>query len=231
MTEGEWLTATDPRPMLQSLRGKACATDRKLRLFACASARLVWRLAADYQPQKAIEIAERFADGGESDERLHTAGRDVMSWFLYVVEDLSLLDARSSAAIQAGQATCLRRSIHAARVAANQAVEAAGEGTAAGETTRQRLAALLACIVRRLAAPAVDPAWLSWQGAIVVQLAQAAYDERQLPEGTLDPARLALLADALEDAGCTDADLLGHLRGPGPHVRGCWALDLLLAKG
>jgi len=42
--------------------------------------------------------------------------------------------------------------------------------------------------------------------------------------------RLPLLADALEDAGCTDAELLGHLRGPGPHVRGCWALDLVLGK-
>jgi len=42
---------------------------------------------------------------------------------------------------------------------------------------------------------------------------------------------LPVLADALEEAGCTDADLLGHLRGPGPHVRGCWVLDLLLGKG
>jgi hypothetical protein len=41
---------------------------------------------------------------------------------------------------------------------------------------------------------------------------------------------LPILADALEDAGCTDAELLGHLRGPGPHVRGCWALDLVLGK-
>jgi hypothetical protein len=43
-------------------------------------------------------------------------------------------------------------------------------------------------------------------------------------------ARGALLADALEDAGCTDAELLGHLRSPGPHVRGCWAVDLVLGK-
>jgi hypothetical protein len=41
---------------------------------------------------------------------------------------------------------------------------------------------------------------------------------------------LALLADALEDAGCIDADLLGHLREPGPHVLGCWAVDLVLGK-
>jgi hypothetical protein len=72
-----------------------------------------------------------------------------------------------------------------------------------------------------------DPDWLT---PTVVSLAQAAYDERQLPEGTLDPARLSVLADALEDAGCTDAELLGHLRGPGPHIRGCWVLDLLLGK-
>ncbi|HKB40626.1 MAG TPA: hypothetical protein VKD72_29640, partial [Gemmataceae bacterium] len=44
------------------------------------------------------------------------------------------------------------------------------------------------------------------------------------------PARLAVLADALEDAGCSDADLLSHLRGSGPHVRGCWAVDLILGK-
>jgi hypothetical protein len=40
----------------------------------------------------------------------------------------------------------------------------------------------------------------------------------------------AILADALEEAGCTDAAILSHLRGPGPHVRGCWVVDLLLGK-
>jgi hypothetical protein len=64
----------------------------------------------------------------------------------------------------------------------------------------------------------------------VNRLAEAAYEERSLPEGTLDAARLAILADALEDAGCTDTDILGHLREPGPHVRGCWAVDRVLAK-
>ena len=53
---------------------------------------------------------------------------------------------------------------------------------------------------------------------------------RALPSGTLEPERLALLADALEDAGCDSAEVLGHLRGPGPHVRGCWALDLCLGR-
>jgi hypothetical protein len=64
----------------------------------------------------------------------------------------------------------------------------------------------------------------------VVSVARAAYEERQLPAGTLDNTRLAVLADAVEEAGCTDAALLGHCRGAGPHVRGCWAVDALLGK-
>ena len=55
------------------------------------------------------------------------------------------------------------------------------------------------------------------------KLAEAIYEERAFD-------RLAVLADALEEAGCTNPDILGHLRGPGPHVRGCWVLDCLLGK-
>jgi hypothetical protein len=76
----------------------------------------------------------------------------------------------------------------------------------------------------------INPAWLEWQHDIVQEFARTAYENRRLPRGTLDPGRLGLLGDALEDAGCTDAALLGHLREPGPHVRGCWALDLILSK-
>jgi hypothetical protein len=53
--------------------------------------------------------------------------------------------------------------------------------------------------------------------------------EGRVDVGLLDPDRLPILADALEEAGCDNADILGHLRGPGPHWRGCWPLDLLLA--
>ena len=73
----------------------------------------------------------------------------------------------------------------------------------------------------------VDPSWVN---DTVTSLAEAAYQERVMPEGALDGTRLALLADALEDAGCTEATILGHLRAPGPHVRGCWAVDLLLGN-
>src|SRR5262249_46939836 len=74
---------------------------------------------------------------------------------------------------------------------------------------------------------AVDPAWRT---PAVQAIARAAYEERLLPAGTLDPVRLAVLADALVESGCQEASILEHLRGPGPHVRGCFAVDALLGK-
>jgi hypothetical protein len=53
---------------------------------------------------------------------------------------------------------------------------------------------------------------------------------RGLHSGELDHGRLAVLADALEEAGCDNQEMLTHLRGPGPHVRGCWVVDVLLGK-
>src|SRR5262249_25408409 len=70
----------------------------------------------------------------------------------------------------------------------------------------------------------LEPVWLT---PIMSNLAQAAYDERLLPSGELDRVRLAILADALEEAGAPD-ELLAHLRSPGLHFRGCWAADLCL---
>jgi hypothetical protein len=62
-----------------------------------------------------------------------------------------------------------------------------------------------------------------WSTSDVIALAEAIYTERAFD-------RLPILADALEDAGCDHADILEHCRGPGPHVRGCWVVDLLLGK-
>jgi hypothetical protein len=78
---------------------------------------------------------------------------------------------------------------------------------------------------------AIDPAWLTWNTGTVKQLALAAYEERELPSGHLDPARLAILCDAFLDAGCpAEHELLLHLRGPGPHTRGCFAVDAILGR-
>ena len=87
-----------------------------------------------------------------------------------------------------------------------------------------RQCALLRCLFGNPFRPvSLDPAWLGWNAGTVVKLAQAIYDDRRFGE-------LPVLADALEDAGCTDAAILAHCRGPGEHVRGCWAVDLVLGR-
>jgi hypothetical protein len=73
--------------------------------------------------------------------------------------------------------------------------------------------------------PPVAPAVLAWNGGVVGRLAAGVYEERDLTQG-----RLGVLADAAEEAGLADAELLAHLRSPGPHARGCWAIDLLLGR-
>jgi hypothetical protein len=78
---------------------------------------------------------------------------------------------------------------------------------------------------------AIDPSLLEWNSGTVARLAQASYDNRQLPAGTLEPERLMVLADAMEDAGCRDLEVLAHLREQGRgHVHGCHVVDLLLGK-
>jgi hypothetical protein len=76
----------------------------------------------------------------------------------------------------------------------------------------------------------LNPSWLAWNDGTIPRLAGMIYEGRELPSGHLDAAGLAVLADALEEAGCTSEDILAHLRGPGPHARGCWVLDLVLEK-
>jgi hypothetical protein len=66
----------------------------------------------------------------------------------------------------------------------------------------------------------IDPAWLT---SNVTALAQTIYDERAFE-------RMPILGDALEDAGCTNADILEHCRSGGEHVRGCWVVDLVLGR-
>jgi hypothetical protein len=126
-----------------------------------------------------------------------------------------------------------KHSLHAARAGLEAAVALAGALATPGwpgprdarAAERKAQTGLLRCIFVNpfRPAPAIAPAWLAWNGGTVRKLAEAIYEDQAFD-------RLPVLADALEDAGCSDADLLGHLRGPGPHARGCWAVDLLLGK-
>jgi hypothetical protein len=88
----------------------------------------------------------------------------------------------------------------------------------------KRSLSLLHCIFGNPFRPvSLDPAWLHCNGGTVRKMAEAIYDDRAFD-------RLPILADALEEAGCTDRAVLDHCRGSGAHVRGCWVLDLLLGK-
>jgi hypothetical protein len=220
MTEAEWLACTDPLPMLEFLRGKA--SDRKLRLYAVACSRGLWHLMTNPRSQRAVEVAEQYADG-EATWGDMAAARAAVGAAVGAAADTA-----AWAATWAAWVVAWADAWEAARRAARTAARAATWEAAGAATWDAALVALLREVFGNPFRPvAVDPAWLAWRGGTVGRLAQAAYEERQLPSGHLDAARLAVLADALEDAGCQDDELLGHLRGAGPHVRGCWALDLV----
>ena len=74
-----------------------------------------------------------------------------------------------------------------------------------------------------MSAVSFDPGWLRHPDVEVKKLARLIYAEHAFTE-------LPVLADALEEAGCDDGELLKHLRGPGPHARGCWAVDWLAGR-
>jgi hypothetical protein len=217
MNEEEWLKCTDPDRMLDHLYGMV--GDRKMRLFACACCRNIWGLLRDEGTQAGVNTAERFAEGLSTDEELAVAGNAVTA---------------ASLAARAVQAATNRVAVWSARHAAECAARSAGQASKKGKkrataisVERQRQAVFLRCIFRRPFHPiSIDPTWLT---PTVLSLAQAAHDNRNLPSGTLDNARLGVLADALEDAGAIGA-ILEHLRSEGPHVCGCFALDLVLGK-
>ena len=223
------------------------AGERPLRLFAVACCQRIWHLIEDEYAGGVVEVAERYADGlvGLSELRdAFTTGREEQARF-----DLNQPGYRDWApfvtATGAAVSTAEPSAACAARYAADGAAEAISytlpwpDGGDPQEPARVAMLAAMAAehqvqcvLLRDIVGNPFRPVSLAPSGRTptVLALAQAAYDDRALPAGTLDAARLAVLADALEDAGCTDAAILGHLRGPGPHVRGCWALDLILGR-
>src|SRR5262249_31445777 len=121
----------------------------------------------------------------------------------------------------------------AAYLAADIAVESAAAGVRKAARTRRAAGRALAQLLRELVQPfptrpALDPEWLAWPCRTGARPAPAPHAEPPGRPGAA--ARLAVLADALEEAGCGKPAILGHLRSPGPHVRGCWVVDALLGK-
>jgi hypothetical protein len=231
MTASEWQTCTQPERMLAFLGDRA--SGRKLRHFLVACARRVLPPDPDAAMVEALAAAERFADGALSRHRLGQARAALKAGHV------------AWAARWAPLYTDHVRSVPAWHATREQVVRAAREGAqccAWASTRRIHLGGIVMSYPQEeyeaqaghlrdiFGSPALaQPLRPGEVTATARSLAQAAYDDRILPAGLLDPARLAVLADALEEAGA-DAELLGHLRGPGPHVRGCWAVDAVLGK-
>ena len=217
MTEAEWLACTDPERMLEALRGKA--SDRKLRLFAAACCRSIWHLLVEQPCRTAVEVAEKFADGDATQKDMQEAAHPLV-WIRRATN-------RSAAALYStwgtwsGTASFCKDFHDAVRNTADYAARAKG----LGKGRRRQQAVLLRCIFGNpfRPSPPLPAAVLAWNDCTVRRIAAGIYEER-----TFD--RLPILADALLDAGCDGEDILAHCRGAGPHVRGCWAIDLILGK-
>jgi hypothetical protein len=207
--EATWLACEDPWWMLKVARQQGLASDRKLHLYVAACVRRTLPATDRGIVPRAMAALERHADGAAVDlEGLPGA----------LLRDAAAEGGRASTDDYITVMFTLQA--HAWGAAEGAGMHALGSG---------------AGIVRDLwgnpfRPVVVEPGWLSWNEATVPRLAQAAYEGRQLPQGYLDTARLAVLADALEEAGCADPHLLAHLRSPGPHVRGCFAVDALLGR-
>ncbi len=233
-TERSWLGSTTPNSLLLTLKGKRMPRQR--RLIAAACCRRYMAEMEDPRSRQAIEAAERFADGESSDADRAQAYKEAQSVsFLGLEGRIALLGLPGSTA--EGQAAVWRAwwLAHAAQLCvATSGMDEALEqlmrrARRQGRQQEQREKVEQCAIIRDVVgnplrpAPVVDPTWLAWNDRLVPRVAQGIYTERRFTD-------LPVLADALQDAGCGDERLLAHCKSGGTHVRGCWALDLLLHK-
>jgi hypothetical protein len=224
MNEADWAGSSDPQAMLGALTGKA--SDRKLRLFAVACCRRIWHLLTDGRFRGVVESAEQFADGLATREAMRTADSVWMTgqgdaWQAVVGTTFTDSDIAPGYGPDTWPVANVK---HVARKVLRLS------GNRKEETDAQR-AALRCLFGNPFRPPSPLPQFvLTWNDGTVRRLAEAVYEERHLPEGTLDGGRLAILADALLDVGCDHEELIQHLRSEGPHVRGCWGIDLILNR-
>jgi hypothetical protein len=198
--------------MLESLMQHGKASDRKLRLFACACCRRIWELLPSEASRRLVAAVEDHPNGSCDNPDLKAA-----------IITASRRERQFSADPGYWAVKCLGRSYYkwdtvtATQCAMLRAAVRKGDDSHA---ERAAQAVLFRDIFGNPFRPWV-PFHPSWRTPAVLSLAQEAYDDRSfdyLPE----------LARLLQVGGCEDTELLDHLRGPGPHLRGCWALDAVL---
>lgn len=229
MTEEEWKVCDDPARMPEFVRGKV--SDRKLRLFAVTCCRRLAGGVANPKVLYALDLAGRAADGADVPGKLRRAGadlRDAMALqeqrfgeFGYI-HDTEWFPTRAVARLfgEKGIAPVSQVVWIPGRV-----TRAVRETTLSAYRERDALAeqAAMADLVREVCGDpfrpvALDPSWLT---SAVTALSNRVYDTR-------DFSLMPILHDALIEAGCDDADVLGHCRDSNAvHVRGCWVVDML----
>jgi hypothetical protein len=203
MTEAEWLACTDTREMLTFLNDKA--SERKVRLLLCGWSRLSWKWLPK-QSRSAVEVAELFADGLVSDADRRDA--DAELWWATQGEHHTIRHWLARETLEGS----------------NDLWPAAHSCVSSNPKVRNRQIAILHDLFGNPFRPVfLDPLWLVWNSSAIPKLAQAIYDERRFRD-------VPILADALEEAGCDNTDVLTYCRSGGDHVRGCWVIDLLLEK-
>jgi hypothetical protein len=212
VTEREWLAATDPTPLLQFLEKKV--SDRKFRLFGVACCHRIWHLLTDERSRECVAVAECYADGKASRSEVEAVSRNAIGVTSHCL-------GRTAAAGEAAAGVTFGEdgyggAYHASFVAYD-AFYAVGQDTAEYLAQCRLLREVVGNPFRPLAVKS------SWLTSDVIALADGIYKERAFD-------RMPILADALQDAGCGNAEVLDHCRGPGPHVRGCHVLDLILGK-
>jgi hypothetical protein len=249
MTEHDWQTATEPRKMLEFLRDSGKLSERKARLFSVAVCRRIWPLLADERSRRAVEVAERHADQLASDDALDGAEEAVRlarpdvpdprmtsgPWMAWYAAANSAFKPGLPVSAQPGYISLIVEvgtvaTSAALAVGPHQGFPPTNPGS---DEEHWAHVALLRDLFGPLPfRPVTIPAHvLTWKSGCIVKLATLAYEEKDLPSGNLNNARLAVLADALEEAGLDDREVLGHLREQGrDHYRGCWCVDTILGK-
>lgn len=231
MNEAGWLACANAEVMLEVFGGVfgPMRLDRRLRRFAVECCRRVRHLITEEVFLQVADAGEAFADDPRNDkDTIKAMARMSAEGWRRLRRYEGSADPRSYHAAKAAVATCAptdwQAAFNAMRAAARAANTVDAESSDAGELRHQ--ATILRCVFGNPCRPvAFDPGWRTWHSDLPVTMARRMYESR-------DFADMPVLADALEEAGCTNQEMLSHCRQEGvDHVRGCWVLDAILGKG
>jgi hypothetical protein len=226
MSENAWLAGQQVEPLLDLL-GES-ASPRKLRLFGVACARMALPPDPDADMLNMLATVEQFADGTASRAALKRARAALAERHPERVARWSPLYTDHIQTVPAWHIARKNPRL-AALVCSEVCLYSLGRryspSGSVGMTINPDIVKAQVVLLRDIFGNPSRPAVLSetWRTSDAVGLARSMYDSR-------DFVPMPILADALEDAGCDSADILGHCRAEAPHVRGCWVVDQVLGK-